>query len=266
LWGKFLREEDLDVEIIDAHTHLGSSGMAVLPRGQIEGQIAYALERMDRLHIRSMIVSGMQALLSDPVEGNLALEESCRPYGDRFLGYLGCNPFYNREMIPRFDEFFSGTFFVGLKLLCDYWGVPLTDPRFIPVWEYAHQHRLPILLHTWEGRFDSPALLKEIAPAYPDAMILLGHSGGGNAGRREAEELAVANPNVYLEFCGSFTSNILWEETIGRVGADRVLFGTDSTFHDPAWELGRLLSLDLPAETIRPILGGNMRRLLGRRR
>ena len=264
-WMKFLAGEPVDADIIDAHAHLGPSGIAVVRRREMDEHIAYALQRMDRLNIRMTIASGMRALFSDPVEGNKELEASVRPYVDRFRGYLAFNPFYDRAMVPRFDEFFSGEFFVGFKVLCDYWRVPLTDPRFEPVWEYANLHRLPILLHTWEGAYNSPALLKEIVKDYPRAMFLLGHSGGGNAGRREAEELALSNDNVYLEFCGSFTSDIPWEETIARVGSTRVLFGTDETFHDPAWELGRLLSLGVPWETLLPILGRNTRRILAAR-
>jgi len=264
-WAEFLEGRPPDVEIIDAHGHLGPSGTAVLRPQTIDAHIAYALGRMDRLNIATTIVSGLHALFSDPVEGNELLESSTRPYGRRFRGYLAFNPFYDTELVPCLDEFFSHEFFVGFKLLCDYWGVPVTDARFEPVWEYANRHHLPILLHTWEGAHNSPAMLAEIVKAYPAAAFLLGHSGGGSVGRREAEALALSSENVYLEFCGSFTSDIPWERTIARVGSSRVLFGTDQTFHDPAWELGRLLSLDLPWETLRPILGANIRRVLASR-
>jgi hypothetical protein len=35
--------------------------------------------------------------------------------------------------------------------------------------------------------------------------------------------------------------------------------------HDPAWEFGRLLSLNMPDEVFLPILGDNMRGILDRR-
>ena len=79
-------------------------------------------------------------------------------------------------------------------------------------------------------------------------------------------DAAAANPNVYLEWCGSFCSGIPWEETITQVGSDRVVFGTDAFGHDQAWELGRFLSLDLPAQTLLPILGQNIRRILAGRK
>ena len=78
--------------------------------------------------------------------------------------------------------------------------------------------------------------------------------------------MAQANANVYLEWCGSFTSSVPWEQTLELVGGRQVVFGTDAVFHDAAWELGRFLSLDAPAEKLLPILGDNMRRILAMRR
>jgi predicted TIM-barrel fold metal-dependent hydrolase len=264
LWAKMLRREPLGVDLIDAHAHLGPMGMWPLEDADPDSQARTMLAWMDRLGISRTLISGEQALFCDPIEGNRALEETLAPYGDRFHGYLAFNPFYGREMEALLDDFFARPLFVGFKVLCDYWRVPLTDPRFIPVWEYAHAHRLPILLHTWGGPFDAPSLLREIAPAYPDAIFLLGHSGGSV--RCEAEDLAVANPHVYLEWCGSFTCPDSWVRTIQRVGADHVIFGSDAIAHDIYWELGRLLSQDLPDERLVPILGANMREILSRRR
>jgi predicted TIM-barrel fold metal-dependent hydrolase len=221
---------------------------------------------MDRVGIQTAIVSGLEALFGDPVAGNLALEKALRPHGDRFLGYVAFNPWYAEDLENALEDFFSGSLFVGFKLLCDYWRVPVTDPRFETVWAYADRHCLPILLHTWQGPYNSPSMLKEIVKTFPQAKFLMGHSGGGDVGRREAEELAIANPNVYLEWCGSFTSNTPFEDTIQRVGNKQIIFGTDAAAHSPAWEIGRLLSLDVPDETLLPILGSNMREILRARR
>lgn len=264
-WNALVSGQKPAVEIVDAHGHLGPLGMWMIENQEIEHQAPAAVRDMDRCGIRATIVSGMDALFSDPVEGNRLIEEKARPYGDRFRGWLVFNPIYHRQLEPLLDEFFARPFFAGFKLLNDYWRIPVTDPRFEAVWKHADRHRLPILLHTWEGPFNSPALLKNIAPAHPNAIFVLGHSGGGDPGRREAEALALANPNVYLEWCGSFLCSIPWEETIARVGASRVLFGSDAVVHSYAWELGRLLSQDIPDQTLRPILGDNMRAILARR-
>jgi hypothetical protein len=139
------------------------------------------------------------------------------------------------------------------------------------MYEFADARRLPILVHTWDGNYDAPKMLKDIAPRYPNATFLLGHSG--NNDRPDAEKLSLENPNVYLEWCGSFVNRTDWCETLERIGNHRIVYGSDSICfwgstvgHNPAWEMGRLLSLNVPDDTLLPILGDNMRGILAKRK
>jgi hypothetical protein len=265
LWGRCLAGKTLGVDIVDAHFHLGPSGGYVLKDQEENSQVKPALKVMDSLGIQTVLVSGLQALLGEAVDGNNLLEKVLLPNSDRFKGYLGFNPFYSDGLVKNFDRYFSGKFFVGFKTLCGYWGVKMNDPRFKPMWVYANKHRLPILNHTW-GK-DDILLLKDVVKKYPHAHFLLGHSGGGSAdGRQEAESLAKENPNVYLEWCGSFCCSAPWEKTLQQVSPKQVVFGTDAMAHDINWELGRLLSMDVSDKILIPILGQNMRRILSQRR
>ena len=92
-------------------------------------------------------------------------------------------------MISRIDDLFSRNYYVGFKMHNNHWSIPVTDPRFEPVWKYADKHRLPILLHTWDDKYDAPKMLTDIVARYPNAMFILGHSG--NADRMDAEMLAM---------------------------------------------------------------------------
>jgi predicted TIM-barrel fold metal-dependent hydrolase len=266
VWQRFLDGKPLTVDVIDAHGHLGPSGGYVLEAQDESLQMKRALKDMDAIGIRTMLFSGLQALMGGPVEGNDLLERLLQPHADRLQGYVVYNPNYGKELIPQLDRYFKGPVFAGFKTLCDYWSTPITDSRFTPMWEYANRHRLPVLNHTWNGVCDSPAQFRDIVPKYPHVPFLFGHSGGGDGGRREAVELARAHKNVYLEWCGSFTSAIPWEKTLAEVPAGQVVFGTDALVHDFNWELARLLSLDAPDATIVPILGSTMRRLLAGRK
>jgi predicted TIM-barrel fold metal-dependent hydrolase len=264
LWERCLSGKTIGVDIVDAHFHLGPSGGYVLKDHEERSQVKPALEVMNALGIQTVIVSGMQALLGEAVTGNDLLEEVLLPNSDRFKGYLGFNPFYADGLVKNFDRYFAGKFFVGFKTLCSYWGVKMDDPRFKPMWAYANKHRLPILNHTW-GKNDI-IQLRDVVKKYPHAHFLLGHSGGSEDGRLEAETLAQENPNVYLEWCGSFCNTVSWEKTLQKVNPNQVVFGTDAMAHDINWELGRLLSLDVPDKILIPILGQNMRRILAQRR
>ncbi len=266
-WGRFLAGQPLDVDVVDAHAHLGASGGYVLETQEAGAQVALALKAMPALGLRLMISSGLEALLNDPVRGNDALERLLRPHADRLKGYVAFNPIYADALARRLDRWFAGPVFVGFKTLCDYWRVPITDPRFRPMWDYAERRRLPVLMHTWgDSRYDGPALLGDLVQRYRNIAFLLGHAGGTDAGRLKAEALAVRHANVYLEWCGSFCSARRWEDTLRAVPARQVVFGTDAMAHGFDYELGRLLSLDAPDRVLAPILGATMRRILARRR
>ncbi len=264
LWQKVRNGGGVDEEVIDAHGHFGAFDKAVIEDRKFEEQIPDVIHRMDKLGIDKIIVSSEHAYKTDPVAGHRYLKDCVRDYKERILGYLAFNPHYRDQLSPLLDEFFADSFFVGFKIHGDTWQVPVNDPRFDTVYKYADSHNLPILLHTWGTNYSSPAMLTDIAKNHPHAYFLLGHSGGGNKGRREAVTLVQNNSNVYLEWCGSFTSNILWEDTIFQVGNDNIIFGTDTSLHDPAWELGRFLSLDVADEVLRPILASNIKKILAK--
>lgn len=272
LWENFLEGNGLsNLDIIDAHGHIGPPARGwYIPQIEIEEQIAILDKEMSRMGISQLISSPEPALFAHPVSGNHQVEEAvAQSKGARsgFSGYFVYNPHYADELgRPVLDLFFSRSYFIGLKILPEYWRISLNDSRLLTAWDYAQEHHLPILIHTWENSSGTAAMAGEIAARYPGAIILLGHSGGGDAGRMEAEAAAIAHDNVYLEWCGSFTSRIDWHQTIERVGAHKLVYGTDTFFHDIAWELGRLLSLNLTHEQFTLILGQNMRRILAMRR
>lgn len=275
LWHRLLRQERLGPDIIDAHTHLCRTKAVWDDHDQtnIDSHAKQALYQMDNIGVRTMIIAEYTIYDPDLSEGKTYMEEHMSPYGDRFHGYfsgLASRLESAEKLVPRLDEIFSRPYYIGFKMHNNHWSIPVTDPCFIPIWEYADAHRLPILLHTWNDNYDAPKMLKEIVPRYPDAIFLLGHSG--NNDRPDAEKLAEENPNVYLEWCGSFLNTTDWRETLDRLGNRHIVYGSDFISweskwgHDPAWEMGRLLSLDVPDETLLPILGSNMRGILAQRR
>ena len=73
----------------------------------------------------------------------------------------------------------------------------------------------------------------------------------------EGEEVAIATEaHKALHGVGKV------EESLEYIDYKRLVFGTDTVVHDVAWELGRLLSMDLPDEWLTGILGNNMKRIL----
>lgn len=254
-------------KVLDAHGHIGPRTRGWIMRDiEPAAHFQNLIRQMDDCGVERTLVAPSEALFGDPLRGLREAEEKLAPHKDRFSGFLCFNPHYHDELAPALEEFFKRDFYVGLKILAAYWKVDLNDERYLPVWQCAERHGLPILLHTWNDRYNAPFRLKDIPLKFPHAVFLLGHGGGGTAGRREAEIMAAEHPNVYLEFCGSFTTPVDWLETLEKVGTEKVVFGSDTDAHSLAWELGRMLSLPLPDERLEPMLGTNMRQILARRR
>ena len=205
------------------------------------------------------------ALFGTPIEGNKMVEVAIDDK-ERFRGNLVVNPIYSELYTQEvLDSFFKGGYFCGFKVAPQYLGVNVNDERFVPMYEYANKHSLHILFHSFDdGDCGTPEKIAEMAEKYPNANFVIGHSGGGTRGRHQAERVALDSRynNCYFEFCGSFTTDVRWEDSLKYIDYRRVVFGTDTVVHDIAWELARLLSLDIPEEQIEAILGNNMQRVL----
>jgi uncharacterized protein len=168
----------------------------------------------------------------------------------------------------------------GIKLFPGYHPFYPHDPRLVPVYEYAHQRKLPVLIHTGDTmdphglvKYARPIEVDEVAVRFRDIPFVLCHFG--NPWVDEAAEIVYKNPNVYADTSGllAHPSHPLFErmvnlcrrrllEGILMVGsADRILYGSDWPLLDLKVALSLVTSLDLTEQDRAAILGGNARRL-----
>jgi len=264
-WNRYLEEKPIGTRIIDAHAHISPhiAGWFAPCNDMVEATPLF-YQKMERLGMERAIVSQPAAVYEDPRQPNTHLLECTRDYRDKISGYLSYIPFgsdlYTEEYM---DKMFATGFFIGFKTMPGYNGIGLGDERYIPMFEYAKKHNLPILLHTW-GAKDIRSFA-DVSARWPGVKVILGHSGGLEDGRQECHKVAVdpKYPDLYFEFCGSFFSTFSWKDSLKHIDYRRVLFGTDANLHDAAWELGRLLSEDIPNDHLEAILSGNAAELFG---
>ena len=76
-----------------------------------------------------------------------------------------------------------------------------------------------------------------------------------------AADLAVKYPNVLLDTAGDCYTLGLIEYLVGRVGADRILFGSDMTWIDPRTQLGMIFDAYVTTVDKQKILHQNAARL-----
>jgi predicted TIM-barrel fold metal-dependent hydrolase len=158
-------------------------------------------------------------------------------------------------------EFLAHSKFLGMKMhpLLD--GFHPNDPSVHPLIELLLERDLPVLIHCGHPIFTLPWSIEELAVSFPAAKIVLGHMGHGNVVYiNGAIEVALRNPNVYLETSG-MPMHTKIREAYERVGETRVLFGTDVPFHHPAVEIKKVELSGLPPDAIDRVLSRNGRLL-----
>ncbi len=245
--------------ICDCHGHFG-----VHPDFPAYAQTAEDLVAvMDLLGIELLAVTSTLACYSDCPRGNAEVAALLEKYPTRFRGYVTVNPNPPGEALAelqRWKRFHTPPL---IKLHPDLHHYPVDGPHYRPVWEHANQTRAVVLVHTWESDPNcGPLLLAPVARQFPQARIILGHSGVTWRGYEQAVEAAQAASNLFLDISGSQSHRTVIEWMTERLGADRVLFGSDLPYLEAATSLGRVLAARLAQAEKEKILRTNFLCLL----
>ncbi|WP_306204492.1 amidohydrolase family protein [Actinoplanes sp. RD1] len=105
-----------------------------------------------------------------------------------------------------------------------------------------------------------PSDLAALARRFRQVAFVWGHCGHTGIDVSGLEDLA-DEPNVLAELSGCLT--VTARAAVDRLGAGRVLFGTEYPLQDPAVELAKVAALRLSPDTRRQVMWGNACRLLG---
>ncbi|PZG02899.1 amidohydrolase family protein [Nonomuraea aridisoli] len=233
--------------ILDAHGHLGTWPDFLIPDPSADGMVSL----MDRLGIDAIGISHLLAVGPSAEEGNRLAFAAAERHPGRFGVWQVYNPHQRNRL--------TGQGVWGVKIHPDVHECPLDDRRYDPVWELG----LPVLAHGQTGSpWSDPALFAAVARRHPEVPLLLGHAGLWPNGFHRAAELAGPNPNVHLEICGSRMTGRWIARLAALIGADRVVYGSDSCFLDLRTGFGRVALAPLDDADRALILGGNLARLL----
>ncbi|MGM9652735.1 MAG: amidohydrolase family protein [Eubacteriales bacterium] len=154
----------------------------------------------------------------------------------------------------------------GVKLHPDIQGIDIDDPKLLPLYEIV-EGRMPICFHMGDNRpqyrFSEARKLRHVLEMFPRLEVIAAHLGGYRA-HEEAIEYLAGHENVWYD-----TSSSLWylspgeaASIIGKLGTDRVMFGTDYPVKNPAAELALFSRLPLTDAQREDILWNNAIRFL----
>lgn len=214
--------------VIDVHGHLGNSPWLNADRDLL-------LRAMQRARIDTTLVSSRLAITSNFVEGNLKLKNALEGMS-QLLGYVVVNPTYVEQSIAEMRRYLGTGSFVGVKLHPDASGQPLDSEATREVLNAFRRYSRPLLVHVW-GAAQVRALAVLVAEA-PTVKFIVAHAGGDAFA--ECLALATHQLNLVLEpFTGGSERGRV-EEAVEKIGAHRIVFGTNFPHLNPGVALGML--------------------------
>ncbi|HWF81125.1 MAG TPA: amidohydrolase family protein [Streptosporangiaceae bacterium] len=164
---------------------------------------------------------------------------------------------------------------VAVKIHPVHGGFEASDRMLYPVYSWAEQHRLPVIVHcgtsTFAGSVNAyadPVLLDPVFRDFPDLVVVLAHGGRG-WWYQQAAFLALMKPNVWVEVSGLPPQRLpdYYGSSLRRL-ADKMIFGTDwpgvpSVRHNVATLTATLKAAGCTAGQISGAVGGNAATVFG---
>lgn len=238
--------------VVDAHCHIGL--------GRLKRQTAEELLReMDRCGVERAVVCPVdQYIAVYNKEGNDYIAEAVRAHPDRLVGFASVNPWYGERGVEELERA-VGMGLSGLKLHPALQGFFANDELVYSLIEKSRELGIPIYVHTNTPVHAMPFQVADLAEQFPDVPFVLGHMGFAD-GWTDVVSAVTSLSNVYLETSLSLPMPI--SEAVADLGADRVVFGSDSPESSLEAELYKIRILDLDEVARRKILGENIERVL----
>lgn len=218
----------------------------------------YTVEKM----LTSMDASGVDRAvvcsLGQLVDNDYIVEVVDR-YPDRLVGFGQVNP---RSPDARATiEACAAAGLRGLKLHPTMHGYHFADHGLLdPIFAACAEHRLVVLVNALDDAFCHPLAIEEICRNHPDVPVLIAHMGTV-WNLMEAIIVAERQQHVYLETSSAQLLDV--RTAYGRLGAERIVMGTDWPGNDFDLERAKIARA-IPDTRARALVeGGNLARLLG---
>ncbi|MFE4534697.1 amidohydrolase family protein [Streptomyces scopuliridis] len=186
---------------------------------------------------------------------NDAVLKACSESGGRLVPFFFANP---RRSADVYRE--RAAEFRGVEISPAVHGVPLDDPRTARLAEVARDAGHSVYTVCLDRPGSRVADLVALASAHPEVTFVLGHAGIGSLDLY-AVELIGRQENVLLETSGGYTC--VTRAAVERLGADRVLFGSEAPLQHPEVELAKLRYAGIGDDDRQRIAWRNACRLLG---
>ncbi|MGD8780962.1 MAG: amidohydrolase family protein [Ignavibacteria bacterium] len=248
-----------EFEIIDIHAHLGRYFQFPIRQNKTKEIVDTARS----YGIKKMCVSHTFTFLYDSIEGNLLTLNAVKKYPDLFLFGGLLDPRWDEKKIEK--EFFNVDPEVSMwnemhPALQEY---PISGEGYKIILDLVRKNPKPVLFHTDQNdRYSKPGQMEELMKLYPEIPFIIGHSGNVIGGFEIAVDIIKKYDNAFLDstFSRNYLGIMKW--MIQKVGAEKILFGTDMPFLNGAAEIGKMYEPGISDNERQKIFHDNAAKLL----
>ena len=260
----------LEIAAIDVHAHYGNythKGTG-LESGFQSGDAAAVAARAKECNVELTVVSPLLGLFprgkADAVEGN---EEAVKvvPQTGGLLQWVIINPL-QPQTYDQAREMLALPHCVGIKIHPVEHQYPITE-HGEAIFKFAAEQKAVVLTHSGD-EFSWPDEFIPFANAFPEVPLILAHLGNGGlaSGRANLQVEAIKmikHERVYVDTSSarSIMPHLI-EWAVGEIGAERLLFGTDTPLYFTAFQRARIDYAEITLEQKRCILRENAIKLL----
>lgn len=285
--------------IVDMHTHPYEESVKYLPIRSREEAKKYVDRPYDLWEgwVEKMIQFGIdKSVVFGPFIDNDFVAEMVEKYAPYLIGFAYIYPTEGDLAIEELDRCVNKLGLKGVKLITFYQAIPFNSPFVRKVLEKAQELKIPVVFDCWNIRDARPIMedprvksagdpeiyrdlkmdlhdplrlfLGDFLNGLEDLTIIAAHMGGYAPLYVEIPEKRLKQ--FYFDTArwyddNFFTSRAAYhkekiEQMIRKVGADRILFGSDD-LQEGALRFATLL--DISNEDRVSIMGGNAVKLLG---
>jgi len=214
----------------DSHAHVD-----VVPALNWYDTADKLVARMDAACVKIAAISGYLNTPGPNPDDLQVIADAVAKYPNRLIGYARLDPWYDDRCVEALNEAVKGWGCRGVKLHPAHYTLYPFGPETVKLARRAGELGLPILFHSGDEVMCLPYQIDRLAEQCPETTIILAHIGGFFSGEA-ALNVAERRANVLVD-----TSEIpfpwMVRKAVDRLGAEKVLWGTDAPCCDIGHEI-----------------------------
>lgn len=256
------------ISAIDVHAHFGKYHGAKFEISNkfMSADAGIVAQRARLAHTWLTIVSPLEALMpreGDPISANRNAAQIIAQT-DGLLQWVVVDPTKLRTY-EQAEQILKLPKCVGIKIHPERHGYLIAEHGRV-IFEFAARQHAIIQSHSGEEK-SLPEDLVKLANAFPEVMLIISHLGFGWDGDPTHQVRAIQaskHNNVFTDTSSvkSITSDLI-EWAVGEIGAEHILYGTDSPLYFAPMQRARIDKANINDQDKHLILHGNAAQLFG---